>query len=367
MTVRQQAWAWGIAFAIFLGLLYLLGDVLTPFVAGMAIAYLLDPACDRLERMGCSRIVATCIITATFFVLATVLLLLLVPLITAQIVNFAQNIPDYTTALREKAVFLIGLLENRLGPDELGQLRDAFSAVSSDVVKFFLGLAGGLASGVESLLTLASLALITPIVTFYLLRDWDHIVAKIDGWLPLANAEVIRTQIRLVDDTLSGFARGQATVCLLLGSFYGVGLFLAGLDFGFIVGFLTGLISFVPYFGMLVGLVAGLSIAVAQFGEIAPVAIIAAIFAAGQLLEGNVLTPKLVGGRVGLHAVWIIFALLAGGSLFGFVGVLLAVPLMAIIGVLTRFSLDQYLRSPLYGAAPHDNSPNEKSNDSGES
>ncbi|MBT5109651.1 MAG: AI-2E family transporter, partial [Rhodospirillaceae bacterium] len=299
MTVRQQAWSWGVAFAVFLGLLYLLGDILTPFVAGMAIAYLLDPACDRLEGMGCSRIVATCIITGTFFILAIVLLLLLVPLITAQIVNFAQNIPDYTTALREKAVFVIGLLESRLGPDELAQLRDAFSAVSSDVVKFFLSMAGGLASGVESLLTLASLALITPIVTFYLLRDWDHIVAKVDGWLPRASADVIRTQIRLVDDTLSGFARGQATVCILLGSFYGVGLLLAGLDFGFIVGFLTGLISFVPYFGMLVGLIAGLAIAIAQFGEIAPVAIVAAIFAAGQLLEGNVLTPKLVGDRVG--------------------------------------------------------------------
>jgi predicted PurR-regulated permease PerM len=369
MTVRQQAWSWGIAFVVFLGLLYLLGDVLTPFVAGMAIAYLLDPACDHLERMGCSRLIATCFITAAFFVLATLLFLLLIPLITSQIVNFAQNIPEYGAALREKAVYITGLLESRLGPKELAQLHDAFGAASSDIVKFILGLAGGLASGFESLVTLASLALITPIVTFYLLRDWDHIVAKVDNWLPRASAGVIRTQIKLVDETLSGFARGQATVCLIMGTFYGVGLLIIGLDFGFIVGFLTGLVSFVPYFGMLAGFITGVSIAVAQFGEFGPVAMVAAIFVAGQLLEGNFLTPKLVGDRVGLHAVWIIFALLAGGALFGFVGVLLAVPLMAIIGVLVRFSLDQYLQSPLYGAPPtapaSEAAPPSKTNDAG--
>ncbi|MBL4721882.1 MAG: AI-2E family transporter [Alphaproteobacteria bacterium] len=350
MTVRQQATTWTIAIAAFLGVLYVLGDVLTPFVAGMAIAYLLDPACDKLERMGCSRTLSTSIITGAFFILMTLLLLLLAPLVTAQLVDFAQKVPQYITILQEKAVFLMGLLENRLGPDELTQLRDMFGSLSSGAVKFLLSVVGGVASGVESLLTLVSLALITPIVTFYLLRDWDHMVAKIDGWLPRGSADVIRTQIGLVNETLSGFARGQAMVCIILGLFYGVALMLAGLDFGFIVGFLTGLISFVPYFGMLVGFVAGVSIAIAQFGEVGPVVIVAVIFAVGQVLEGNILTPKLVGERVGLHAVWIIFALLAGGSLLGFVGILLAVPLMAVIGVLARFSLEQYLRSPLYGA-----------------
>jgi predicted PurR-regulated permease PerM len=350
MTVRQQTSAWIIAIVAFLGVLYLLGDILTPFVAGMAIAYLLDPACDRLEQMGCSRTLATSIITGSFFVLMTAILMLLAPLITAQFVDFAQKVPHYTAALQEKAVFILSMLESRLGPDELAQLRDVFGSFSSSIVKFLLGLVGGVASGVESLLTLISLALITPIVTFYLLRDWDHMVAKVDSWLPRASADIIRTQITLVNETLSGFARGQAMVCVILGMFYGVALLLAGLDFGFVVGFLTGLISFVPYFGMLVGFLVGISIAIAQFGEFGPVAIVAVIFAVGQVLEGNVLTPKLVGERVGLHAVWIIFALMAGGALLGFVGILLAVPLMAVIGVLARFSLEQYLRSPLYGA-----------------
>lgn len=348
MTAYQRTWAWGIAFAIFFGLIYLLGDVLTPFIIGAAVAYLLDPACDKLESIGCSRIIATCIITATFFIIAAAVLVLVAPLLVTQILNLAHNIPEYTIALQEKSVYVLGLLEKHLSPEEVDKLRDTFGSASSDIVKFILGLGNGLMSIGGSLMTLVSTALITPIVTFYLLRDWDIIIAKIDSWLPRATVGVIRKQIKLVDETLSGFARGQATVCFTLGIFYGSGLFLAGLDFGFIVGFITGLISFVPYFGMLVGITVGTAIAIAQFGEVTPVLIVVGIFIAGQILEGNILTPKLVGDRVGLHAVWIIFALMAGGAMFGFVGILVAVPLMAIIGVLVRFSLDQYLQGPLY-------------------
>lgn len=348
MTIQQRSWAWGGVFAVFLGLVWLLGDVLTPFIVGAAIAYVLDPACDKLESMGCSRIIATCIITAVFFVLATGLLVLLVPLLVSQFANFAHHIPEYTATLQAKLVYGLGLLENYLSPEEITKIRNTLGSASSDIVKVILGLGNGLVKFGESLLTLISLALITPVVTFYLLRDWDLIVAKIDSWLPRSSAPTIRTQIGLIDETLSGFARGQATVCLILAVFYGLGLLLTGLDFGFIVGMITGLISFVPYFGMLAGIVAGTAIAIAQFGELGPVLVVVAIFMVGQVLEGNVLTPKLVGDKVGLHAVWIIFALMAGGALFGFVGILIAVPLMAIIGVLARFSLDQYLQSSLY-------------------
>jgi len=186
------------------------------------------------------------------------------------------------------------------------------------------------------------------------LRDWDRIIEKVDSWLPRDRADLIRGQVRQIDETLAGFARGQALVCLVLGVFYAVGLSVVGLEFGMAVGFVTGLISFVPYFGMLFGFAAGIGIAIAQFGEIAPVLLVAAVFGAGQIIEGNFLTPKLVGERVGLHAVWIIFALLAGGSLFGFLGVLLAVPIMAVIGVLARFLLAQYLDSPMYVARERD-------------
>lgn len=364
MTTRQQATAWIVGFAVFIGLLIVLGNALLPFVAGMAIAYFLDPACDKLEAWGCSRIVATSLITFFFFALLVALLMLVVPLLSAQLIHFADRIPVYFAAIREKAIFLMGLLESRLAEEQLRQLEGVFTSASKQALTFAGGFANHLLSGIGSLFSLLSLAVITPVVTFYLLRDWDRIIAKIDSWLPRDRLALIHEQVRLIDDTLAGFARGQAMVCLMLGLFYAIGLSLVGLDFGMVVGFATGLISFVPYFGMLFGFVAGMGIAIAQFGELVPILMVAAVFGAGQLIEGNFLTPKLVGDRVGLHAVWIIFALLAGGSLFGFLGVMLAVPIMAVIGVLARFLLRQYLASPMYlaGAKPPDNldAPKEK-------
>jgi len=193
-----------------------------------------------------------------------------------------------------------------------------------------------------------SLLFITPVVAFFLLRDWDRILARIDSWLPRRHAPVIRAQAAKVDETLSGFVRGQGTVCLLLGVFYAIALALVGLDFGLVIGVLIGLISFVPYAGAMIGAVLSIGLAAVQFGDWTHVLIIAGIFVFGQAVEGNVLTPKLVGDRVNLHPVWVIFALLAFGSLFGFVGVLLAVPIAAILGVLVRFALERYLASPLY-------------------
>ena len=189
-------------------------------------------------------------------------------------------------------------------------------------------------------------------VAFYLLRDWDLIVTKIDIWLPRNHAPIIRKQINEIDRILAAFVRGQMTVCIILGLFYGISLSLIGLDFGFLVGFMTGLLAFIPYFGMLLGLVVGLGIAIFQFTDWLPVLGVAAVFLVGQVLEGNFITPKLVGDRVGLHPVWIIFALLAGGTLFGFVGILVAVPVAAATGVLIRFALAQYMGSALYKGQP---------------
>ena len=350
MTPRQQAFAWTGGFAVFIALVTILGNTLLPFVLGMAIAYFLDPACDKLEALGCSRIVATSLITFVFFVLLVAVLMLLVPLVSAQVIQFAERLPQYLAALREKALLLMGMVESHLSDAQIRQLEEIFSSASKDALSYIAGIANHLVQSIGSLFSIISLAVVTPIVTFYLLRDWDRIVAKVDSWLPRDRADLIRSQARLIDETLAGFARGQALVCLLLGLFYAVGLSIVGLDFGMVVGFVTGLISFVPYFGMLIGFAVGIGIAIAQFGDVVPVLLVAAVFGAGQLIEGNFLTPKLVGDRVGLHAVWIIFGLLAGGSLFGFLGVLLAVPIMAVIGVLARFLLAQYLASPMYAA-----------------
>jgi predicted PurR-regulated permease PerM len=193
-----------------------------------------------------------------------------------------------------------------------------------------------------------SLLFITPIVTFYMLRDWDVMVSKVNAWLPRQHAETIRIQLREIDRTLAGFVRGQATVCLALGTFYGVGLTAVGLDLGLIIGLGSGLVSFIPYLGTLSGFVIGVALAFAQAQDWHLPAMVAGVFIVGQVLEGNFLTPKLVGDKVGLHPVWVMFALLAGATLFGFVGVLLAVPVSAVIGVLVRFGLSRYLVSPLY-------------------
>lgn len=366
MTVQQRAATWIGGFLVILAVVFVLRGVLLPFVAGMAVAYFLDPACDRLEKLGCSRALATTIITACFFALLVTALILVVPLLHTQIVAFAGRVPGYLSALDEAAAPAMAFLQQYTDGDDGLKLREAVGGYSADIMRWATQLLGRLLSGIDALAGLAALVVITPIVTFYLLRDWDRIVANLNHWLPRAQAETIREQAALIDQTLAAFVRGQALVCILLGLFYAIGLTLAGLEFGIIVGFMTGLISFVPYFGMLLGFLVGTGLAIAQFSELVPVLIVAGVFVVGQFIEGNFVTPKIVGERVGLHPVWIIFALLAGGALFGFVGVLLAVPVAAIVGVLTRFFLSSYLASALYssgtGATGPDDGEREKRN-----
>jgi predicted PurR-regulated permease PerM len=349
MTLRTRALAWVGVFVVFLIVVSVLRQILFPFIAGFAIAYFLDPVCDRLERMGMSRTWATVAVTAVFFVLFILALALLVPLLYSQIVQFLENLPRYAAAIEGKAAPLIEALRGYLESGETKlKVRQFLQANLGDVARIVLRFLGNLVGGLELTFNLISLFVITPIVAFYMLRDWDLIVAKIDGWLPRDNADTIREQVGLMDEMLSAFVRGQGTVCLLLGAFYGIGLTLVGLDFGLLIGLFTGLVSFVPYFGMLIGFVLGVALAFAQFDSYVPIAMVAGVFIAGQVIEGNFVTPKIVGDRVNLHAVWIMFALLAGAALFGFVGILLAIPAAAVIGVLVRFGLAQYRDSRMF-------------------
>ncbi len=348
MTLGTQAKVWAGILAVFVLALILLKGILLPFVAGMAIAYLLDPTCDRLERLGCSRNLATVIVTAIFAVAVILFLLLIVPLAVQEAVNFLSSLPDFISRTQDRLLPYVAELQQRLNlPDaaEMSQLaRERFGTALS-----WLG--GALQSVVGQGLALAnllSLIFITPVVTFYLLRDWDRLVAKIDELLPRAHAATIRSQALLVNQTLAGFARGQSMVCATLAIYYASALMLVSLPFGLIVGLLAGLLTFIPYVGALTGFAVSMAIAIGQFTDPWSIALVAVIFGIGQVLEGNFLTPKLVGDRVGLHPVWIIFALLAGGSLFGFVGLLLAVPVAAVVGVLVRFGIAQYRVSRLY-------------------
>lgn len=363
MTAQQRAWSWGIGLAVFLVLLYLLRGVMLPFVAGMAVAYFLDPACDWLEEKGSSRLFATGIITAGFFLVALLLLVLTAPLLYGQLVALLQSLPEFFREIVNKIRPLLDALGPYIGADSTN-IGDKMSAYVADALKWIARILLGVLAQLEALANLLSLLIITPIVSFYLLHDWDHIVARVDKLLPRAHAETIREQLRLIDQTLAGFLRGQVTVCLILGAFYGIALSIVGLPFGFVIGLATGLISFVPFFGMLLGFVIGMAVAVASFDTLLPVGLVAGIFAVGQIVEGNFLTPKMVGERVGLHPVWVIFGLLAGGALFGFIGVLLAVPMAAVIGVLVRFAVARYLESPLYlHGAPEEPGPAEGDGD----
>jgi predicted PurR-regulated permease PerM len=242
---------------------------------------------------------------------------------------------------------LIERIQQRVPDAEMPDLSSASGPIAN-VLGWLAEALGTMVGGGLAVLNLLSLIFVTPVVAFYLLRDWDALIAKLDSWLPREQAEMIREQVREIDRTLAGFARGQATICLFLAAFYGVGLTAIGLDFGLAIGVLSGLLSFIPFVGSIVGLVGSLVLAYVQFDDWIWIAVTAGIFFLGQAIEGNILQPKLLGENVGLHPVWVIFALLAGGALFGFVGLLLAVPVAAVIGVLSRFTVRKYLASRFY-------------------
>jgi len=345
---ERQVVFWLATLALFVLALWLLSDILLPFVAGLAIAYLLTPLTDRLERYGVNRLAAALIII-TVVVLAFVYLILLVaPILGGQLTSFIGSVPGYVNKLQT-------LLNDQNKPWVQKLLGAGFnpSASISDLVSQGVGwlttFLKSLWSGGRALVSLFSLVVVTPVVAFYLLYDWHRMLRTVDEAIPLNQRETVRALAREIDAAIAGFVRGQSAVCLILGTFYALALTVTGLNFGLLIGLISGLITFIPYVGSMTGLVLSLGVAVAQFWpQWTPILTVLGIFLAGQFLEGNLLSPKLVGESVGLHPVWLIFALLAFGYLFGFVGLLVAVPMAATIGVLVRFALARYRESSLY-------------------
>jgi predicted PurR-regulated permease PerM len=345
---RRQLTFWLAALIIVVLALWLLSEILLPFVAGLAIAYLLTPLTDRLERLGVNRLAAALFII-TIVVLALIYLILLVaPILGAQLSSFIETVPAYVTRLQ-------ALLSDPGRPwiqKFLGAGFNADKSISDLVtqgVGWLTSFLHSLWSGGRALVSLFSLIVITPVVAFYLIYDWHRMIRTVDGWVPLAQRDTVRALALEIDAAISGFVRGQIGVCLILGSFYAVALTLTGLNFGLLIGLISGLITFIPYVGSMTGLVLSIGVAVAQFWpDYGMILIVLGIFLVGQFVEGYVLAPKLVGESAGLHPVWLIFALLAFGYLFGFVGLLVAVPLAATMGVLLRFALRRYLQSPFY-------------------
>ena len=349
MSLQRHVTFWVAALAVLAVALWLLGEILLPFVAGIVLAYLLNPLANRLERLGVPRWLAALGVVCLVVLAFVLLILLIAPIIGAQLAAFVENIPAYIRRLQTLLTDPSRPWLNRLVGD---RFTGADKSVS-DLVTQGAGLAtaflGTVWSGGWALISILSLLVITPVVAFYFITDWPRIIAAADRLVPRAHHDTIVELARETDAAVAGFVRGQTVVCLLLGLFYALALSLVGLNFGLLIGLVSGLISFIPYIGSITGLVLSVGVALAQFWpEWIWIAVVLAIFLFGQFFEGNVLVPKLVGDRVGLHPLWLMFALFAFGYLFGFVGLLLAVPLAAAIGVLTRFAIRRYLASPLY-------------------
>jgi len=349
MTRERNLMFWLLAAAAFLLTIALLREILLPFVAGFVIAYFLNPLADRLEAAGLNRTMATTLIVGVVGVLVALAMIFLLPLLANQLRELALSLPDQLAKLR-------GVVENwaraRLGasfPAFEQQMQKAMDELSQSWTSGIGGVVKSVWSQGLALVNFLSLILITPVVTFYLLADWHRMLAKLETWLPRDHEATIRSLASDVNDAVAAFIRGQGAVCLILAVFYAVGLTLVGLKNGLLIGLVTGIMSFVPFVGFVTGLATALGVATVQFWPaLTPILKVAGIFAIGISLDSGYLSPKIVGSKIGLHPVWLIFSLFAFSYLFGFVGLLVAVPVAAATGVVVRHFLGLYLASHVY-------------------
>lgn len=338
--------------------LQLFASILLPFVLAAGVAYFLDPLTSRLERTGMPRGAASLLLLMALLLCALLFILLLYPLIISQVGLFLSRLPSYARLISDFADDLLAQLQQRLGPEVVdARLRQLVVSQAGSVLGFLGTAVSTLIGGGFALFNVLTVLVVTPVVAFYLLRDWPAGMRRIDGWLPRRYAGVLRAQAAEVDRILSAWLRGQALCSMALIVFYSSMLSLVGLDLAFIVGLIAGLLSFIPYVGTITGLLIGFGLALAQFPTWSGVTMVVGVFIVGNLLENYIIYPRFLGDRVELHAVWVIFALFAGGAAFGFLGVLLAVPVAATIGVLSRFWLRRYLQSPLYLDPPRNGAP----------
>ncbi|WP_183830382.1 AI-2E family transporter [Aquamicrobium lusatiense] len=358
VALRRQALFWGTAMVLLILFLYVFSGILLPFVAGMALAYFLDPVADRLQRLGLSRLMATIVILFAFVIVLVLGFVVLVPILASQMADFAARLPDYMTRLQALVTnFDPAWLERRFGVDAAG-LKEGLNSLLTSGFGLLTSLFQSIWNSGMALVSVVSLLVVTPVVAFYMLLDWDRMIAVVDSWVPRDHVQTVRTIFSDINTATAGFVRGQGTLCLVLGGMYAFGLTLTGLNFSILIGLFAGLISFIPYVGSLTGLVLAVGVAFVQFWpDWIMVAAVACVFFVGQFIEGNILQPKLVGKSVGLHPVWLMFALFAFGALFGFVGLLIAVPAAAAIAVLVRFALSRYLESPLYKGISNEEAP----------
>lgn len=360
MRIEWQIAFWLLMLALAMLGLYMFANVLAPFIAALILGYVLDPVADRLQRLGLNRLMATFVILAVFVIFLIIVIFVLAPVLGRQLVGFAETLPDYANKLQGLVTEEAAVLLQKYGGDWLPRLGLDYASTAESIqkslgnfvgqgVQWFGNFLKGIWAGGQALVGIVTLTVITPVVTFYLLLDWRQMVSVLRSMIPPRYRPAMFEIAAEIDQALSGFLRGQSLVCLFLGLWYGVGLSLIGLNFGFLIGLSAGLLSFIPYVGSLTALIFSAVVAIVQgWPSLGLLGLALGVVGVGQFLEGNVLSPKLVGGSVGLHPVWLIFALLAFGSLFGFAGMILAVPSAAAVGVLVRFAARRYKQSALF-------------------
>lgn len=346
MKFRWQIWLGIILLGLFI---YGTRGILLPFVAGFAFAYLLDPVTDRIERLGVARWAATALVLAVFFLGIAAIVVALIPMVQAQFLGIIESLPRYIAALRPLIDETIQRLADSLSLEAPGGSEGVTTRLIETAFDNAGRWIGNIFTQTFALFNLLSLLIISPVVAFFMLRDWDLIIAKIDSWLPSDHAATIRSLARQIDDALAGFVRGQTVVVVIMGTLYAIGWSLAGLNYSLILGILAGVLAYVPFVGALFAALIAMLVGFGQFGaDFGALAAIFGVFVVVQLLEGTVFTPRLIGSHVGLHPVWVLFAIFAGGQLLGFVGVLISLPVAAATGVLVRFVVDRYLDSDLH-------------------
>lgn len=340
---------WILLLIAFVAVIILLRGILLPFVAAFILAYLLNPLANKIDRVGVGRLLATLAIVIPIVIMIVVLLVLTVPIIVRELTHFIENLPFYIRRLHALASSSSHPWVSKIIGEGLGEVEHSIGALTAQASEWFDTFLRSIWSGGQALISTLSLAVITPVIACYLLFHWNAMITAIDDWVPPAGRETVRTLAREIDDTIGGFVRGQSALCLILAVFYAAALHLIGLEHGALIGFAAGVIGFIPYVGSLLGLVVSTCIAIAQFWpDWTFIWLVPVVFIIGQSLGDYVLAPYLVSRRVHLNPVWVIFALYVFGYLFGFAGLMVAVPLAAAIGVLVRFALREYYASPLY-------------------
>lgn len=352
----MNRWTWVVATVLVGAFIYLTRGVMLPFLAGLAVAYFLDPLADKLEARKVPRGLAAALVIALFFLIILGVVLAFWPVLQAQIVAASKTLPQTVAGLRPWLNELVQSVSDRFGAGVAGDVDSMLASFTDEALAKLRDSAGGVLKSGLALFNILTLVLISPVVAFYLLRDWDLLVAKVNSWLPPSKGPTVRALMTKIDTVLAGFVRGQLLVSTCMGVLYGVGWSLVGLDFAVVLGVLAGVMSIVPFVGALFAAVVAVAMAIGQWGfDITQIALVGSVFLVVQVLESALLTPRLIGGRVGLHPVWVLFAVFAGGEVMGFVGVLIAVPAAAAIAVLVRYWIDVYLEhydlTPKPGAA----------------